>query len=40
MFVPPAATELARPPVVMVATDVDEELQRTRVVKSALLPSL
>jgi hypothetical protein len=40
MLVAPAAKELARPPAAMVATEVDEELQVTRFVRSALLPSL
>jgi len=40
MFVVPAATALAKPPGTMVATAVAEELQVTRFVRSALLPSL
>ena len=40
MFVDPLASELARPAALIVATDVAEELQVTRFVRSALLPSL
>ena len=40
MLVEPEATALAIPAAVIVATDVEDELQVTSVVKSALLPSL
>jgi hypothetical protein len=40
ILVDPAATEFARPERLMVAVAVDDELQVTRAVRSALLPSL
>jgi hypothetical protein len=40
MVVEPAATVVAMPALLMVATDVDEELQVTPLDKSWLLPSL
>lgn len=40
ILVEPAVAALAMPPVLMVATDVAEEVQVTRLVRSALLPSL
>ena len=40
MVVVPATSELTRPPVLTVAVAVDDELQETRFVRSALLPSL
>lgn len=40
ILVEPAVAALAMPPALMVATDVAEEVQVTRLVRSALLPSL
>jgi hypothetical protein len=40
MLVEPAATDVTTPAVLTVAVAVEDELQVTRLVKSALLPSL
>jgi hypothetical protein len=40
MFVEPEATAFTSPPVLTVAVAVEDELQLTMLVKSALLPSL